>query len=1042
MSYKLFDCVWIEASAGSGKTQSIINHMMKLILLNISTKKVVCFTLTNAAANEISHRIAKEVKRVAAMKYDEFKKYEVAISAFFIMNGRDAKDICEDFDGVDFDDVMMSKSESFDDGRNKSFYLFYLKSMEICENLRRSLFDLQKDKCESINLSNGDSGESLSLRNNIEFREGNLVNNLGNNSIFNIQTFHSFCLDLVNSAKRKNETSGSRSRNEGVDDARDSATRNDERERITIVTEIEREKLVFDAKEKVMNYLFELNLDRESLNENEGSEKYRGLQKNEKHVGDNHGVPEKYGFFCQLKKFSSFYADSNAGDDKNEGGGTGVSSRASDMTSKNTFRESENGFYFMNFIVSNLVEKKLLKSSSLVVSKFSIEHLMSYLEKNHQSIMSLLKNYSRCDTGKEMFSKNISSLSNFLEYKDVFMTQKNTLRKKIEKICENDKELAKEMNELMRLNNAIEKHKLQIKDVVEKVFLFYVNMEYSFAKKKINALDFDDLIFQAVNIVQNHELLANVLEYMQYRYFLIDESQDISPTQWSIIYKIFEELRYVYVHDVCIYVVGDQKQSIYKFQGANKEDYDFYKQKILNIVKSANGEVQEVNLNKCFRCDQKILNLVNKVFSQNNVFDLYEMHVSGKSDKNNNDDKSDKDSEVVLKLMDQRLSGLDLNGEVLIDERADGDDFKEFDSKDSALHNGVFLFPIVCHENCQSMYELLAKKVMCKISELVNGGYANYSDIMILVKNRNIFLKEMVKVLRKNNIPFRGVSGESLYDDNIVFGIIHFAHFVWNDKNDFALMVVLRRLLSVSWSVLHFLSVQSKNLKISIWNYIILLRDTLKNDLKFLESNVDEGAAAYDLEFDGSDSAEVNFGASVNESFYEMSNSELMNLVTDFVYSENVRLIQRIICSVNYCEPKEFFTMLVSFWKNEVDAGVRDTFLDLVNKLPKYECFFDAISELTKNCKRVTVDDNDFCHGNDALRILTIHKAKGLQSSIVFLPDTTTESSQRGSEFEMLYVALTRAQNALYVYGWGHEKGWYKMIKNALSDLNVKSKNC
>lgn len=990
MSYKFFDCVWIEASAGSGKTQSIINHMMKLILLNVSTKKVVCFTLTNAAVNEISQRLVKEVRRVANMQYEEFKRYEVAINAFFIINGENVNGVCENV----FEDV----NDALNDVRNKDFYLFYSKSMEICENLIRSRLqeeNLQEDTCDLMslrNLRNGNSGDHAIPGNNS-------TSNYIDNNIFNIQTFHSFCLDLVtNSAKRKKDiVSKSDSYAEAAGGV---ASINDESEIVTslvkIVTEGEKDKLVFDAKEKVMKYLFELSL---------GKNEYGRYEENKRkghEVREEYEVVGRYGFFHQLKKFSSFYegGDGNADRDDKDGD-FGL----------------ENSFYFMNFIVSNLVEKKLLKFSSFGVSKRDIEHLMASLEKNHQSIVSLLKSYFRCDISKEMFSKNVSSLSNFLKYKDVFMTQKNTLRKKIEKICENDKEFAKEMNELMRLNSAIEKHKLQIKDVVEKVFLFYVNMEYSFAKKKINVLDFDDLTLHATNIVQNHESLANALEYMPYRYFLIDESQDISPTQWSIIYKIFEELRYVYVNDVCIYVVGDQKQSIYKFQGANKEDYDFYKQKILNVVKSTNGKVQEVNLNKCFRCDQKILNLVNEIFSQNNAFDLYEMHVSGKSDnkrdrsdRNNKGDKSN-EGDKLDKVSDFEAGQDELNDDI----------------------SGVCLFPVVNHENGQSMYELLAKKVACKVSELVNGGYANYSDIMILVKNRNVFLKEMVKTLKKSNIPFRGTSGENLYDNDVVFGFIHFAHFVWNSKNDFALMVVLRCLFSVNWSVLNFLSMQSKKLKISIWNYVVLLRNTLKNDLKFLENLLADSG----YESDG-----------VNSDVNENDGAKLMNLVRNFVYSDNVNLIQRIIRIVNYCEPKEFFTMLVSFWQNwknemddieemgDVDCKIQDAFLNLVNKLPKYECFFDAIAELTEGCKSVVVDDNDFCDEKNALRILTVHKAKGLQSSIVFLPDTTSESSQRGSEFEMLYVALTRAQNALYVYGWGDEKGWYKVIKNALSKLN------
>jgi hypothetical protein len=55
---------------------------MKLLLVNISPFRIVCFTLTNAAVNEVLDRLVEEVKWVANSNYDEFCNYSVAVDVF------------------------------------------------------------------------------------------------------------------------------------------------------------------------------------------------------------------------------------------------------------------------------------------------------------------------------------------------------------------------------------------------------------------------------------------------------------------------------------------------------------------------------------------------------------------------------------------------------------------------------------------------------------------------------------------------------------------------------------------------------------------------------------------------------------------------------------------------------------------------------------------------------------------------------------------------------------------------------------------------
>ena len=88
-----------------------------------------------------------------------------------------------------------------------------------------------------------------------------------------------------------------------------------------------------------------------------------------------------------------------------------------------------------------------------------------------------------------------------------------------------------------------------------------VYREYQKTLKANNALDFDDLIFKTVELLNRDE---EVLEAYQerFRYIMVDEYQDTNTSQFRLISKLAEKYG-----NLC--VVGDDDQSIYKFRGAN-----------------------------------------------------------------------------------------------------------------------------------------------------------------------------------------------------------------------------------------------------------------------------------------------------------------------------------------------------------------------------------------------------------------------------------------------------------------------------------------
>ncbi len=122
--------------------------------------------------------------------------------------------------------------------------------------------------------------------------------------------------------------------------------------------------------------------------------------------------------------------------------------------------------------------------------------------------------------------------------------------------------------------------------------------------RKRNRYDFDDMINWVIRAFEeNKNLLATYQE--RYQYILVDEYQDTSGTQNKIV-----ELLISYWDKPNVFVVGDDDQSIYRFQGANVENMlsfaDSYKENLLTVVLTNN-----------YRSTQPILDISKTLISRN-----------------------------------------------------------------------------------------------------------------------------------------------------------------------------------------------------------------------------------------------------------------------------------------------------------------------------------------------------------------------------------------------------------------------------------------
>ncbi len=146
---------------------------------------------------------------------------------------------------------------------------------------------------------------------------------------------------------------------------------------------------------------------------------------------------------------------------------------------------------------------------------------------------------------------------------------------------------------------------------------------YTTRKAHAGAVDFDDLITAAQRLLTDPGS-AWVLYKLDggLDHLLLDEAQDSNPAQWDIAARLAEEFfagqgtRGEDAPPRSIFAVGDEKQSIYGFQGADAAGFAREQTRFSTLVPQAGGRFEEVPLQVSFRSTAPVLALVDAVFAE------------------------------------------------------------------------------------------------------------------------------------------------------------------------------------------------------------------------------------------------------------------------------------------------------------------------------------------------------------------------------------------------------------------------------------------
>ncbi|MEO1090307.1 MAG: double-strand break repair helicase AddA [Pseudomonadota bacterium] len=142
------------------------------------------------------------------------------------------------------------------------------------------------------------------------------------------------------------------------------------------------------------------------------------------------------------------------------------------------------------------------------------------------------------------------------------------------------------------------------------------------AKRNRAALDFDDLLLRGTALLAEPGSGAWVRYKLDHAiaHVLVDEAQDTSPLQWRLVEQLLDE------HFVgegarpagsrTLFVVGDAKQSIYRFQGADPESTAKVRERLESRATAAGEPIDAVELETSFRSSQAVLDVVDAMLAE------------------------------------------------------------------------------------------------------------------------------------------------------------------------------------------------------------------------------------------------------------------------------------------------------------------------------------------------------------------------------------------------------------------------------------------
>ncbi len=641
------------------------------------------------------------------------------------------------------------------------------------------------------------------------------------------------------------------------------------------------------------------------------------------------------------------------------------------------------------------------------------------------------------------------------EYRSAFLTQKGEVHKtafppKSVKTRYPDSEdiLHKEAGRLMRFSDTVKA--LKSACITRDVLLIGQEIITIYTKEKqaLGVLDFDDLVLKTMALLAGETSgfkqlgsgdIAQVPEWVMYKldqgvdHILVDEAQDTNPEQWRIIEALCSEFfSGMAARDDVMrtsFTVGDIKQSIYSFQRAAPEEFKRMQGVFDRKISNVDLVNRNIGLDISFRTTESVLRVVDRLFQN----DVLQAAIGGE--------------EVHHKSFRKGQAGcVEL--------------WPVFESPPKEVHD--FWSPPVEVKGHKSGSAQLASYIADKIQDWLDRKEVLPSanrpikagDIMILVRSRTAFVDQLVRSLKLKSIPVSGVDRMTLGDQLAVQDLCAVARFCLLSDDDLTLAEVLKTPF-LGWSEDELFSL-SYNRKGTLWQEIC----------NFDKCRLD--------------------GLSDCGDEIVLPSAEKCEAARDY--------LARLMGRARYSGAYEFFSYILNMpcpadeysGLRAVRSRLGEDALDPIEELLNAALDFGHDNTdhlqifLDEQERKQQVIKREMDEGSNCVRIMTIHGSKGLQAPIVIMPDTLkTAAAKKGGrflwpdktgldvplyavrkdeepseyrsahqkrrdleeqeEYRLLYVAMTRAADRLYVAGHkgirdAKDNSWYYLIKKTMQN--------
>ncbi|MBU1100691.1 MAG: UvrD-helicase domain-containing protein [Bacteroidetes bacterium] len=312
----------------------------------------------------------------------------------------------------------------------------------------------------------------------------------------------------------------------------------------------------------------------------------------------------------------------------------------------------------------------------------------------------------------------------------------------------------------------------------------YVEMKYNEKKFARGFLDFEDILLHTLNLTSQEEVVKQLGE--KFHYVMIDEYQDTNDVQYNIFMPVLNNLK-----QGNLFVVGDEKQSIYMFRDADIEIY----QQTKNDLEVLEEKAKLISLPHSFRMFPEIAAFTNLVFA--NLFQ--------------NPDP--------------------LFGEV---EYSNLICAKETDDK-----GHVEILTALDEEGSQTETDLIAARILQIIE---NDDSTCFDDIAILCRKRSHF-KALEDKFSQYNIPYSVVGGKGFYQQQIVHDVCNYLSFLIDQNNNTALVGLMRSpFMGLSDANIFEISLEKGSNYFNKFSSFVLKNKYFEKNLEVLKKHIDVSA--------------------------------------------------------------------------------------------------------------------------------------------------------------------------------------------------------